>query len=132
MFAGVDKLQRGLDAAWLRNDTILNNIANADTPGFNRSSVEFEDYFKAELQKGENDFVHKQTREGHRGIGGGQEPAVAQVVTDTSSTMRMDGNNVDPDKEMSDLAKNIIYYNTLANKVSGELGLLRTTIKEVR
>ncbi|HOR13388.1 MAG TPA: flagellar basal body protein, partial [Clostridia bacterium] len=36
-----DVLKSGLDAAWLRNEVIMNNIANAETPGFKASKVEF-------------------------------------------------------------------------------------------
>jgi flagellar basal-body rod protein FlgB len=32
MFSSVDTLQRGLNASWLRNEVISNNIANVDTP----------------------------------------------------------------------------------------------------
>jgi flagellar basal-body rod protein FlgB len=39
MFSSVNTLQRGLNASWLRNEVISNNIANVDTPGFNASHV---------------------------------------------------------------------------------------------
>ncbi len=39
MFSAVELLQKGANAAWLRNEVISNNIANADTPGFKRSDV---------------------------------------------------------------------------------------------
>ena len=41
----------------------------------------------------------------------------------------MDGNNVDIDQAMADFAKNVIYYNTLLNKVNGQFNQLRTAIK---
>ena len=34
MFDNMTNLQNGLNAAWLRNSTILNNVANVDTPDF--------------------------------------------------------------------------------------------------
>ena len=36
MFYNVDLLQKGLDASWLRNQVIANNIANVDTAGFKK------------------------------------------------------------------------------------------------
>jgi len=46
MFGGIDLLQKGMDAAWTRNNVITNNIANAETPNFKSSSVEFETLFQ--------------------------------------------------------------------------------------
>ena len=42
------------------------------------------------------------------------------IITDNSTSMRMDGNNVDIDTESSELAKNTIYYYTLIQKISSE------------
>lgn len=50
MFQSVDLLQKGMDAAWLRNEVITNNIANAETPNFKSSSVAFETMFKKALE----------------------------------------------------------------------------------
>jgi flagellar basal-body rod protein FlgB len=127
IFRTTDLLQKGLNAAQLRQDTIANNIANVDTPGFKASSVEFESYMKDAL---ENDgFEARMTRDKHivfdDGNAGDVQPA---VVTDNSTSMRMDGNNVDIDSEMSALAKNNIYYNTLVMKLNGELERLKLAI----
>ncbi|MDL2217236.1 flagellar basal body rod protein FlgB [Christensenellaceae bacterium OttesenSCG-928-M15] len=127
MFTEVDKLNRGMDAAWRRNEVIANNIANVDTPDFKRSTVAFEDYYKSALS-GETEFTMKRTRAKH--MDNGRMDAVGYTVqTDTSTTMRMDGNNVDIDKEMSDLAQSVIYYQTLQSKVSSELQQLSIAIK---
>ncbi len=50
------------------------------------------------------------------------------VVEDTSTTMRMDGNNVDIDKEMVDLAQNVIFYQALSNQATAEFQMLNTAI----
>ena len=38
----IDVLNKGADAAWLRETAISNNIANGDTPGYKRQDVDFE------------------------------------------------------------------------------------------
>ncbi len=38
-------------------------------------------------------------------------------------------NNVDLDKEMSDLAQNQIYYNALVERLNGKFNSLKTVIK---
>lgn len=51
------------------------------------------------------------------------------VIQKEASTYRMDGNNVDIDQEMTDYAKNVIYYNTLLRKINGQFNQLRMAIK---
>lgn len=125
IFNEIDQLSYGLDAAWLRNEVIANNIANADVPGFQRSEVSFEDYYKAALDD-EDSLPLRKTRAKHMDIGITTD-LTAQVHTD-SSGWRMDGNNVDVDKEMTDLATNVLYYQSLQAKVASEITQLQTAI----
>lgn len=126
LFNSVDKLQLGLNAAQLRSDTIYNNIANVDTPDYNRSSVAFEDLFKAALD-GKDDFAEKKTRTKHMNFGF-DDDGLIRVVEDTTTTMRMDGNNVDIDQEMVDLTQNVIWYQALTTHATNEFKLLNTAI----
>lgn len=129
MFNQVDKLKLGMDASWKRSEVIANNIANNDTPGYNRASVAFEDYYRAALeQQGEGGFALKRTREKHLAGAPDAQPRI-EVQVDESTTMRMDDNNVDIEKEMVDMATNTLYYYTLQSKVSSELSQLTTAIK---
>lgn len=129
IFNSTSYLEKGLEASWKKNEVINNNIANVDTPGFKRSEVEFESVFKSALEEG--GFTAKRTREGHIYTGSGDFDSInPTIVTDNSSTMRMDGNNVDIDKESSELAKNTIYYYTLIQKISSEFTKLRMAIRE--
>ena len=132
MFDMTNVLEKGLDACALRNQVISNNIANADTPGFKASSVAFEEYMKDALEDG-GDFALQKTRDKHMDIGTSDAADVeAQVVANTDTTMRMDGNNVDIEYEMNELAKNNIEYYTLLEKVNSEFTQLRTAITEGR
>lgn len=130
MFDGLRGLENGLAASWLRNETILNNVANNDTPNFKASGVEFEELYKKALGT-DDDFQFKQTRETHMAIGssGNVDSIQGVVVPKDDTTYRMDGNNVDIDQEMTDFAKNVIYYNTLMRKINGQFTQLRMAIK---
>ena len=125
IFSQVDLLSKATSASWLRADTINNNIANVETPNFKRSSVSFEEYYRGALDGGR--FQEKTTRDKHR-LFGENAGGAARVVQENSTTMRMDGNNVDIDREMTDMARNIIYYNTLTTQVSKEFEGLRIAI----
>jgi flagellar basal-body rod protein FlgB len=124
IFDRVDYLQKGLDAAWLRNEVITNNIANADTPGFKRSYVEFESV----LQEQQGISI-KTTRENHISTPN-TEDISPKVIRDDNTTVRMDGNNVDIEYESAELAKNTIWYNYMVQKISKEFGRLNKVINE--
>ncbi len=129
IFKSTAYLEKGLDASWTRNEVITNNIANVDTVGFKRSEVEFESIFKEALENGS--FEAKRTREGHMYMGSSDLDSISpNVIMDGSTSMRLDGNNVDIDYESAELAKNTIYYNTLIQKLTSEFTRLRMAIKE--
>lgn len=125
VFNNVDVLHKGLDASWLKNNVIANNIANVDTPGFKASSVSFESSFKAALGRG---FTAKKTRAKHIDFSGSDMRGV--VTLDNGTAYRMDGNNVNIDAQNAELAKNTIYYNALVQQLSSEFRKLRTAINE--
>lgn len=125
MFDNINVLHKGLDASWLKNQVISNNIANVDTPDFKASAVSFESVFKAALGNG---FSAKKTRDKHMDFLGSDMSAL--VTQDKSTTYRMDGNNVNIDAQNAELAKNTIYYNTLVQQLSSEFRRLRMAINE--
>lgn len=102
----------------MRQEVISNNIANVNTPNFKRSDVVFETLLAKELGLGEdkNKLKMVRTRDKHlpQAMTG---KAQAGIQLDDTTTMRVDGNNVDIDFEMADLAKNQIYYNAMAKKI---------------
>lgn len=107
LYSNANVLEKALDASWLRNEAISNNIANADTPGYKRKDVEFEKYLEDAVAF--NQSVHKININGIQ----------PKIVTKNSTLQtRIDENNVDIDVEMTELAKNSIKYNTLISLVS--------------
>lgn len=131
IFKDIGSLQKGLGASWTRNSVISNNIANVDTPGFKSSSVEFESLYQKSLEDEADGFKLKRTRSTHMDIGNTDLENVEPVIVQNSDTVnRMDGNNVDVDQQMTNLARNIIYYNALTRKISGEFQQLGYAIRE--
>lgn len=131
MYDSISTLQNGLSAAWLRNQTILHNVANNDTPNFQASGVSFETLYKDAMDSQLDGFDFKKTRATHMDFGNRKDPrdVVGVVAKKTSSTYRMDGNNVDIDQETTDFAKNYIFYNSLLRKVNGQFSQLNAAIK---
>ena len=128
LFQVSNYLQKGLEATWLRNEVISNNIANEDTPGFKVSEVKFEDILVSAFYSG--DMELKTTREGHirRSVSdiGDAEP---EVVASENTSYRMDGNNVDIEAQMVSLSQNSLQYYTLVGKMNSEFTKLNMAIR---
>lgn len=129
LFTNTSYLQKGLDAAALRHQVINNNIANAETPGFKSSSVEFESMFKKALKSG-GSFETKTTRKKHEAFSPSADQIEPVVIENSITSMRADENNVDIDYQNAQLAENQLYYNALVEKLNGEYTRLRMAIRE--
>lgn len=141
----VNIMEKGLDASWLRNEVISNNIANVDTPDFKGSQVDFEHIFANALEaasksdnvarsddmriSGRND-IGRITSAKHIDMHGLNVNSLRADVSQTNSTMRMDGNNVDPDAEMVALSKNSILYDTMTYAINKELGRIKMIARD--
>lgn len=124
----INILEKSLDASSLRQKVLTNNIANVDTPDFKRSDVDFNQVLGEAIgRQVEGDLPLKVTSERHL-----QKSAFNTdvVVEDQSSAYRTDGNNVDIDKEMVNVAENGIYYNSVTRAISAQLSHLRTVITQ--
>jgi len=122
-------LNSGLDAASLRQEVTANNLANMNTPGFKSSHVSFED----ELQKARGDDGKVQLRQTHPQHQP-QKPHEIEprVETNESTTRRIDGNNVDLEKEMINLVENQLRYNTMTQQTRDRFDTWRYVINEGR
>ena len=132
LFKGtVEWLSKGLDAASLRQQVIAENLANVETPGYKRKTVEFE----AELQKAIKRPQKLQLECTHpRHISGLKNSGTLEptIKCDRSTSMRNDGNNVDLEGEMASLAANALTYRALLQQLDSKLSRLRTVINEGR
>ncbi len=112
-------LEKGMDVAQMRHKVFADNIANADTPHFKRSEVSFEAELRRvlDMEKNieENAIPARLTDERHipffrtRDI---REVEPRQHI-DYLSTMRNDGNNVDPEHEVAEQTRNMMTYQAL-------------------
>ncbi len=121
--------EKALDAAWIRNEVISQNIANVDTPGYKRSTVAFEEYLESASKK--NGFRGNTTSSRHLQIGKNSDKAKIRISEDKRNlSTRLDGNNVEIETEMASLAKNEIRYNALVQSISGSYQRIKSAISE--
>jgi flagellar basal-body rod protein FlgB len=120
-------LEKAMDAAWMRNETISNNIANVNTPGYKKSYVRFEELLADAADKFQISGIKKDGK--FLPIGSDRSISVnPEIVQEDSTSMRRDGNNVDIDVEMAELAKNTIKYNALIAQMSKEFSKIKLAI----
>ena len=121
--ANSELLKLALDAAWLRQKVISNNIANANTPGFSAKRVSFEEHLAKFLLPsgrlneaafmGQVDSMRKSINEGHT-----IEPAA-------SGTVQLD-------QEMVNLTENVLHYQALLDALEKRGSIIKMAIKEGR
>ena len=109
MFTQNDIIETGMQASLVRNDVILNNIANVDTPNFKKSNVKFENILA--------DVLDHRKRQG-----AGAKPELSRAVPvievqNANFSHRLDGNNVNIETEMVDFYENSVRYDVMASAV---------------
>lgn len=131
LFNNVRVLEKALDASHLRNEIISHNIANVDTPGFKRYSVLFEEMLNDQVETRVSGI---RTNDVHIPVGKDRTESIQpQVIKDNSKlSTRIDGNNVDIEKEMAELAKNNIKYQMLIQNINTSFRRLKNVINEGR
>jgi len=116
-------LRAALSGLAARQRVISHNVANVDTPNFKASVVNFEDALRDAIA-------------GRAGQRDGSQAALnarvsqASVVTDTEG--RADGNNVDIDREMVQLAETTLSFGALTQIMATRLAIMRSVITDGR
>ena len=128
----VDVLHRTMDAATLRQQVLANNISNADTPNFKRSSLNFEAELKRAL---DSEDVHKPqaslTHEKHISFDRTQDyrdvrpMRILDYLTQTDNN----GNNVDAEQESMLLLQNQLRYDLLTRSISNQFTQLNIVLR---
>ncbi len=120
----VHSLERALNFSTTKNKAISQNIANVDTPGYKSKSVTFKDVLS---QAQERSFTAKRTDSKHIPFSVNNNAGTVQENSNT--TYNHNGNNVDIDYEMTKLAENQIYYNSMVDRFNDKMRTLQTVIR---
>lgn len=124
VFDYVKVLDKALDASWMRNEALSNNIANIDTPGYKRQDVAFESVLKEALGRGR--YVDMDTKVANLDA----SDLKPKAYTDYAGySYRIDGNNVDPETENVMLAENQLKYQGLIASVNQEFANLKAVMQ---
>ena len=113
-------IKKGLDVSAIRQKTISSNVSNLNTPNYKVNKVEFEKY----LSNASDKIALNKTHEMHFGL----NPLEPTVEKRETTFLNDNGNNVDVDFEMTELAANEIYYNVLVSQINAKLSNLNYVI----
>jgi flagellar basal-body rod protein FlgB len=104
-------LEAAMRGASLRQTLLTDNLANVNTPGYQRKDVDFHATLADAMQ------------------GGSPLEGVAfDPTTDASRTVRADGSGVDVDQESADLAENALEYQALVQVAGARNTILQTAM----
>ncbi|HAN50384.1 MAG TPA: flagellar basal body rod protein FlgB [Lachnospiraceae bacterium] len=125
-FDYINVATKALDASYLRETVIANNIANVDTPTYKRQDVEFQSV----LEDAIDSTKYKNLTEAVRGVNTNLDGLDAIQYTDANNySYRIDKNNVDIDTENVELASEQLRYQALSNSVTQDFNNFRAVIK---
>lgn len=126
LFSGtISRLENALNYSSTKQKIISQNIANVDTPNYKAKEVSFKAAFNEALGNTIGTYrTDKRHFTFHK-----DSASPAAIVTKKQLSYNENGNGVDIDKEMSDLAENQIYYNALTERISGKFSTLQNVIR---
>ncbi len=117
----IQSLENALAYSSQKQKAISNNIANVDTPNYKAQEVNFKtELDHATLQARRSDVRHFEFKRGSSNI---------ELKTKATTSYNHNGNNVDIDKEMAEMAQNQIYYNVLVDRMNGKFNSLKEVLK---
>ncbi|MDR0137360.1 flagellar basal body rod protein FlgB [Metabacillus idriensis] len=119
----IHSLENAVNRSAVKQKVISQNIANVDTPNYKSKEITFKQSLDSEVSR----LQATKTDQRHLSFGSGQESYLIKSKANTS--YQANGNNVDVDREMSDLAENQIYYNALIDRLSSKFNSLKTVIR---
>jgi flagellar basal-body rod protein FlgB len=128
----VDVLHRTMDVSLLRRNVIADNIANADTPNFKRSVVNFESELKKALESDrEAGLEAKMTNSRHISFNRvyDYKSVGPRRVLDYLSTTDNNGNNVDLEEESMLILQNQLNYDMMSRIVSNQFSQLNLVLR---
>jgi flagellar basal-body rod protein FlgB len=104
-------LAKLMDVSSLRARIHAANLANQNTPGYKAKAVEFDADFQAALDSGDDPTAIS-----------------PRLIEPRDTSVGVDGNDVDPDREVLQSAQNTLLYNAYVALARGQQKLISTAI----
>ena len=118
---------KAMDLTLRRNEAIVSNIANAETPLYRAVDIDFASELKQAFNRDDSQLAKTDTRHMDANGSGG-----AHMIGDLSGATKPDGNNVDIDIQMGRLAYNSGKFSEAASVVRKQLSMLKNALRDSR
>jgi flagellar basal-body rod protein FlgB len=129
----VELWHRAIDASLIRRDVIAHNMSNSQVPNYKRQIVNFEAELKRALDTEKNRPALELNLADPRHIPNWRERDYRDVeprrVLDYTSTYNNNGNNVDPEQELTAALENQMSYTLLAQAAAFEFGQISRALR---
>ena len=118
LFEGtIELLRQAAVYSTRRHELLAQNVANADTPGFQARDLSF----ASEMSLAQQVRALPATALGIPDLD-------VRLIEHPDSAVTPDGNSVDIDRQMARVAQNTLYHNTVLQLLNGEFKTLKTAI----
>lgn len=127
-----DKTMQALQAAMkfrqLKQEVHAANIANAETPNYKAQKLDFEEALARALDTdGQMNMATSDSK--HFNVGnGGFDNLEPEIYDDPNGVVNPNGNTVDRDKELAEMAENKLLYDASVQLINKKFGLLKYTV----
>lgn len=125
MNTNLNLLNRSLDGLWLRQQINMDNLANYSTPGYKCKFVDFESTLEETVEK-----LSKKNKPKKSELNKEIKSNNIVIGTNEDESMRLDGNNVDLDKQTLELARTELQYMYAVTEVNSYFAKLESVISE--
>jgi flagellar basal-body rod protein FlgB len=105
-------LERAIAGAAQRQQALASNLANANTPGYQRVDVDFHGTLAAAMGRGHEAVEH----------------ATFATTADASGATRADGSSVDVDAESAKLAANALEHQAAVQVAAARVNIIKAAI----
>ncbi len=122
-------LASSLNFRQLRQDLISSNIANAETPGYKAKKIDFEEALARAIDLDNQQTLRADDTRHYNVGGGGFDNLEPEIYEDPNGIVSEDGNTVDREAELANMAENKILYDASVALLNKKLGLLKYSIE---
>ena len=116
-------LEKSMNFQWTKQNVLLDNIANAETPNYKVKYVTFEDALNDRIQAA---ALEKKSLSNIRNVLSTTSPTIR---TNTAESTRMDGNSVNVTEQTLEMVRNAYQMQYVFNAISTDFSILRSAIR---
>lgn len=115
-------LEKSMNFLWAKQAAHMDNVANAETPGYKVKTVTFEEEFDAHLRAADGQGTY--TRKAMRSAIENSDWS----VWEDDEVVRMDENGVDTTEQMVEMVRNAYQIQYVMQSISSDMARINTAI----